>query len=384
MRQEVHCKLATSWSPSTDRVLKFACLVWVLSLTFDWQVSTCTKGHQNSKLFISSFRVCARKQSAHRNLPTKSLTASAIRRTSASLDERSLRDLKAEELVLKRQLQQVQKSKEQILGSRRLRIGIVGFGTFGQFLAKTFTKHHDVVATSRSDYTKEAEQLGVLKFFSFSRMADFFGTPLDVCVLAVSIISFESTLTLIQPYVQGLEVLIVDVLSVKEYPRSLMLEHLPEESDILCTHPMFGPDSGGGPHGWSGLNFVYEKVRISTGHARRDVLERFLCIWEQQGCSMVRMCCSIHDRHAADSQFITHLVGRMLGNQQLVPTPIDTKGFESLLGVIRNTNADSFELFYGLYKYNSNSLATIEALRSSFDSTVRSLEESSNFTSHVE
>ena len=39
-----------------------------------------------------------------------------------------------------------------------------------------------------------------------------------------------------------------------------MLELLPKECDILCTHPMFGPDSG--RYGWQNLNFVYEKTRI--------------------------------------------------------------------------------------------------------------------------
>ena len=38
--------------------------------------------------------------------------------------------------------------------------------------------------------------------------------------------------------------LFVDVLSVKEFPKSLLLRELPPECDILCTHPMFGPDSG--------------------------------------------------------------------------------------------------------------------------------------------
>jgi arogenate dehydrogenase (NADP+) len=38
--------------------------------------------------------------------------------------------------------------------------------------------------------------------------------------------------------------LFVDVLSVKEFPKRLLLRTLPPEVDILCTHPMFGPDSG--------------------------------------------------------------------------------------------------------------------------------------------
>jgi hypothetical protein len=44
------------------------------------------------------------------------------------------------------------------------------------------------------------------------------------------------------------------------FPKQLLLSLLPPEVDILCTHPMFGPDSGRGS--WQGLNFMYEKVRI--------------------------------------------------------------------------------------------------------------------------
>ena len=36
--------------------------------------------------------------------------------------------------------------------------------------------------------------------------------------------------------------------------------------DILCTHPMFGPQSG--KHGWTGLPFVFERVRLNN--ARRE------------------------------------------------------------------------------------------------------------------
>ena len=34
--------------------------------------------------------------------------------------------------------------------------------------------------------------------------------------------------------------------SVKEFPKKLLLRTVPDEFDILCTHPMFGPDSGKG------------------------------------------------------------------------------------------------------------------------------------------
>lgn len=47
----------------------------------------------------------------------------------------------------------------------KLTIGIVGFGLFGQFLARRMVlAGHRVVATSRSPYQKEAEEMGVEYF----------------------------------------------------------------------------------------------------------------------------------------------------------------------------------------------------------------------------
>jgi prephenate dehydrogenase len=202
--------------------------------------------------------------------------------------------------------------------------------------------------------------------------------------------------------------LVVDVLSVKEHARKIMLEQLPEECDILCTHPMFGPDSG--KNGWTNLNFVYEKTRVDKmvfdadsnfdnninnkgdtffDHQGRlhsihedneahveamDRIERFLSIWEEEGCRMVPMSCKSHDEYAANSQFITHLMGRILGAQGLSKTPIDTKGFESVLKLIDSTTADSFDLFYGLYKYNQkNSMMTIQQLQAAMEDVVENL-----------
>lgn len=46
------------------------------------------------------------------------------------------------------------------------------------------------------------------------------------------------------------------------------------QMDVLCTHPMFGPDSGKGS--WGGLNFMYDKVRIGAGSQRQARIDGFL------------------------------------------------------------------------------------------------------------
>lgn len=50
--------------------------------------------------------------------------------------------------------------------------------------------------------------------------------------------------------------------------------HWVGQVDILCTHPMFGPDSG--KASWAGLKFMYEKVRIGSGERRQRRVDQFL------------------------------------------------------------------------------------------------------------
>jgi arogenate dehydrogenase (NADP+), plant len=332
-----------------------------------------------------------------------------------------LEGLKQREAELSSLLAEVRREKLETLRSRPLCIGIVGFGRFGQFIAKTFAKYGRVVVTSRSDYSDIAARLGVT-YVPLDSPDAFLREGLDVIVFAVSILSFKSTVRSFLPALRSYisqdrshsAPLIVDVLSVKEHARSVLLDLLPPECDILCTHPMFGPDSG--KNGWHNLNFVYERTRIdrvvldpayrtsyvdgggggpndkesfadsagrihsvhedSEAHVEgMDRMERFLSIWEEEGCHMVPMSCRDHDAYAANSQFITHLVGRVLGTQGLSATPIDTSGFQSVLKLVDSTTADSFDLFYGLYKYNQNSLDTIRQLQSAMDDVVDRLQE---------
>lgn len=163
----------------------------------------------------------------------------------------------------------------------------------------------------------------------------------------------------------------MDVLSVKEFPRSLFHQKLPHDFDILCTHPMFGPESG--KNGWKNLAFVYDKVRIGNEGLRFSRCEKFLNLFSSEGCKMVEMSCTEHDMHAAGSQFITHTVGRVLEKLKLESTPINTKGYETLLNLVENTSGDSFDLYYGLFMYNVNAMEQLERLDLAFESLKKQL-----------
>ncbi|XP_037462372.1 arogenate dehydrogenase 2, chloroplastic-like [Triticum dicoccoides] len=247
--------------------------------------------------------------------------------------------------------------------SAALRVGIIGFGNFGQFIAGGIQRQgHAVLATSRSDCSDYCAAHGIRFFRSLEALCE---EQPDVLLVCSSILSTESVVRAIPLAKLRPDTIVADVLSVKQFPRNLLLEILPPEFGIVCTHPMFGPESG--KHGWSNLPFVYDKVRVAEEGAQKAKCDRFLSIFEQEGCRMVEMSCAEHDRHAAGSQFITHTIGRVLAQLNLQSTPINTKGYETLLQLTENTVSDSFDLYYGLFMYNVNATEQMDKLDRAFE-----------------
>jgi arogenate dehydrogenase (NADP+), plant len=237
----------------------------------------------------------------------------------------------------------------------RLRIAIVGFGNYGQFLARTFVAQgHTVLAHSRSDHSAAAASIGAT-FFPDAR--DLCECHPDVVLLATSILSTEGAVLALPVHR-----LRRGTLFVKEFPKKLLSERLPADFDVVCTHPMFGPESARDGGGWAGLPFVFDRVRV------RDRAEAFLAVFAREGCRMVEMPC---EEHAAGTQFLTHTVGRMLALLRLEATPVDTKGYETLLRLVDNTCSDSFDLYNGLFMYNNNSTELLNRLEWALDSVKR-------------
>jgi prephenate dehydrogenase len=312
----------------------------------------------------------------------------------------SLSLLKTEEIRLNELLSTVRNKKLNHLKNKPLNIGILGFGRFGQFIGKTFNKYGKITGINRSDCSAEADKMDV-DFILLNDLDELFppeGSKLDVLIMSTSILSFSPIMKKILPIITKSNILLVDVCSVKEHPRNVMLDLLDEYKniDILCTHPMFGPESG--KCNWKGLKFVYERTRIAgkvaniednvsssttddkyiyniDEDASNDRVERFISIFEEEGCEMIPMSAKLHDISASNSQFITHLVGRILATQGLKRTPIDTNGFQNIMKVVDSTSNDSFDLFYGLYKYNKHSGGAIEGLRSAMETVERELRE---------
>lgn len=246
-----------------------------------------------------------------------------------------------------------------------LKIGILGFNSYGQFLARRFMEKHRVSCLgSRQDYSREAKEIGVEYFSDFETTR--FLSDLDVVVLAVPLTDFRDTVNSL-PAVDLKGKLIVETCVLNAHPKAVLLESFGShpEIDILSTHLMVSsvPSSGDNPYvtsAWDGRPLVFEKVRTTDG--RR--CEQFLKIYHDARCQMIEMSAEDHDASIADAEFVTHLTGRLLVDKQLLPpTPVVSKEYAALADVADMTSGDSFDLFFGMFKYNKNAREFLTKLR---------------------
>ena len=244
---------------------------------------------------------------------------------------------------------------------RRLKIGFVGYGNFGQYLSKQMSLHHDVRCIDPFDKSKQAEENNVEYFPTFD-MSNFLH-GLDVVVIAVPMIELEETIESLPPD-KLRNKLIVEVCPLNVYPRSVLSRLLPLETDILCTNPMVGC---GMP--LDGVPFVYERVRVSD--TRRA--NCFLSTFERARCQMVEMTAEDHDAFVADAEFVTHLTGRLLDRNLLPISPISSKEYSALCDVAEMTTNDSFDMFYGMFKYNDRAKELLNTMRDNLASVERKL-----------
>jgi prephenate dehydrogenase len=215
-------------------------------------------------------------------------------------------------------------------------VGVYGMGRFGSFWAKLLSDSGLRVAgynrSSRPfpDGVRRAEEDEVL--------------ACDAFFYCVAISSFDEVLDRTASRI-GSQTLVFDTCSVKLRPMRSMKEKLPESCEYIGTHPMFGPDSA--INGVEGLPLVF-----SPGRCRPERARRWADHFTAMGLRVIEATAEEHDREAAYTQGVTHVVGRILGELDLSESIIATSGYKRLLQVREQTCNDPLQLFMDLQHYN--------------------------------
>lgn len=227
-----------------------------------------------------------------------------------------------------------------------MNIAIIGPGRFGTLLKRILSSQYKVTTFDKSD------SLDTLNQF-------------DTIFLCVPIRNFEAVTKAISGKLKP-KTTVIDTCSVKLHPVTCMREHLNKDTQIIATHPLFGPDSYSeeGPH-----HMMMEQTRCN-----QQIYQHWKQFFASQPIHIIEISADEHDRFAARSQGITHLLGRTLESMHITKTPIDTLGFTRLLGIVNQTCNDTHELFEDLQKYNPYSKPVLEQLLQTLSSQLKTAE----------
>jgi prephenate dehydrogenase len=216
-------------------------------------------------------------------------------------------------------------------------VGIVGFGAFGQFMAKHLAPHADLMVCDRHDVTRDAAELGV-KAGTLAEVAS-----REIVLLAVPVQNLEEVLTEIRPHVRA-EAIVADVSSVKVKPLEMMARLLPRSVELIGLHPLFGPQSG--RDGIANLKVVYCPVRTTHAAEAQNFLAHVL------GLQVIEITPEEHDRQMAYIQGLTHWFGRAVREMTVPDRELGTPAYQRFLEIEEMLRSDSDELFLTIAREN--------------------------------
>ena len=211
---------------------------------------------------------------------------------------------------------------------------ILGFGAFGEMVARHLCPHLPVAICDPSPAARaRAHALG-LALAAPAQAGDF-----DLVVLAVPVPAMGDCLNALAPHLRPGQV-VMDVCSVKQGPTDLMRQILPAHVGILGAHPMFGPQSM--PGDLTGGRIVLCPLRGGAPALRWPRIAAFLR--RVLGLRVIVTTPEDHDRHAALTQGLTHLLARAMAGFQPHPL-IRTRSFDLLAEALHMVGADAPEVF---------------------------------------
>jgi len=217
-----------------------------------------------------------------------------------------------------------------------MEIGVYGLGRFGVFWASLLSKYYTVKVYSRTKKENLPPEL------IWVNEDEILAAP--VIFFCVAISCLEQVLKKVVDFLKP-GTLIMDTCSVKVYPALKMKELIPDNIEIIATHPMFGPDSA--KQGLKGLPLVLCPVRV-----KNSTLNDWNKFFQTIGLKVFIMDPYEHDHEAAFTQGITHYMGRVLADLQLKESKLATLGYQKLLEIIEQTCNDPWQLFLDIQRYN--------------------------------
>lgn len=202
----------------------------------------------------------------------------------------------------------------------------MGYGAFGRLMAAHLSRCFDLRAY---DPRRPTGTVDVETGVRFTEPAEVAGC--DVVVLATPVDQFRAAVRAVRPHLNR-DAILLDVGSVKMKPAAVLREELPDHANIVCTHPLFGPQSAA--PGLVGLKLVVCPLRGGRGREVAAFLKGAF------GLDVIFTTPEAHDRELAVVQGLTHLIARVLVGMEPLPARMTTRSFDLLLEAVAMVRDD--------------------------------------------
>ncbi|MDV6331815.1 prephenate dehydrogenase/arogenate dehydrogenase family protein [Asticcacaulis sp. 201] len=224
------------------------------------------------------------------------------------------------------------------MAKKVFKLGLFGLGAFGRLIVKHLSPYFDIYACDPSPEARAFAKRHNVTLASLEEVA-----ACRIVVLATPVRVLKTVAEAIAPYVHP-RALIIDVGSVKMKPAKWLLDALPPSVYIVCTHPLFGPQSA--RKGIHDLEIVVCPVRLR----RLAPIVRFFENTLDLKVSLATP--EQHDKALAAVQGLTHLIAKVLSGLEPLPTVHTTRSYDLMMQGVGLVSGDSDELFLSIERDN--------------------------------
>lgn len=213
--------------------------------------------------------------------------------------------------------------------AKKITVGIVGLGSFGEFLVSLMPK--DVVVCGfDQDSSKGPKSLARTDLAGVADM--------DIIILAIPLESYDAILTEIALMLKSKpETLIIDVCSVKVLPEKLLNQYIPNHPNLLLTHPLFGAQSAS--DGTKGHKLVVTQSKGEKANQVLDFCRRRLEL------DILTLTSDEHDKYMANVHVLTFFVARGLSKMNIESGPFNTPSYKMIMDLIKFDKTHTEALF---------------------------------------
>jgi len=212
---------------------------------------------------------------------------------------------------------------------KNTKVVLVGEGRFGSLVRKELEKHIGVYVQT---YDSKRGFVNV----DWNRV--------EYVIFAVPMENFEEVLLEVSSFIPS-DAVVLDVCSLKMFACEAMKDILPDDVEIIGTHPLFGPQSA--PNGVEG-----QRIVLCNVSAREETIVRITDFLNKVGLHVYNCSPEFHDKQMAVSQALTHFIGRIAEKMNLQRIPLATKSYDDLYDIIELVKGGSPELFRNMQQMN--------------------------------